>query len=93
MDKIFDFTNKHRKIIGNEKDSQFEDNRDVNQDEKAKYELSKLTIHDKIQKLDLDNVMMEFDDSSLYPGAMYDENSVYSKKESGFTFKQYMIKV
>ena len=33
---------------------------------------------------------MDFDATSLYPSAMYDENSVYSKIESGFAFIPYM---
>ena len=33
---------------------------------------------------------MDFDATSLYPNAMYDENSVYPKIESGFAFKPYM---
>ena len=33
---------------------------------------------------------MDFDATSLYPSAMWDENSVYPKIESGFDFKPYM---
>ena len=34
--------------------------------------------------------MMDFDATNLYPSAMYDENSVYPKIESGFAFKLFM---
>ena len=34
--------------------------------------------------------MMDFDATSLYHSAMWDENSVYPKKETGFAFKPYM---
>ena len=37
---------------------------------------SRLTIHDKIKNLGVYNVMMDFDTTSLYPSAMFDENSV-----------------
>ena len=50
LNKYFEYTNKHKKPFENEFDSQFEDHRDINQDEKAKYvndKLSKLTIHKK----------------------------------------------
>ena len=33
---------------------------------------------------------MDFDASSLYPSAMWDENSVYPKIETGFVFKPHM---
>ena len=33
---------------------------------------------------------MNFDDTSLYPSAMYDENSVYPKKETDCAFKLHM---
>ena len=35
---------------------------------------------------------MDFDASSLYPSAMWDEKSVYSNIETGFAFKLHMIK-
>ena len=35
---------------------------------------------------------MDFDVMSLYPSAMWDEKSVFPKKESGFTFKPHMNK-
>ena len=34
--------------------------------------------------------MMDFDAISFYPGAIYDEISVYPETESGFVFKPYM---
>ena len=36
---------------------------------------------------------MDFDARSLYPSAMWDENSVYPKVETGFAFKPYMNNV
>ena len=36
---------------------------------------------------------MEFDASSLYPNAMWDDKSVYPKIDSGFAFKPYMKNV
>ena len=33
---------------------------------------------------------MDFDAASLYPSAMWDENSVYPKIETGFAFKPHM---
>ena len=45
--------------------------------------LNKLTIHKSLQKLNLNDVMMDFDATSLYPSAMWDEKSVYPKIEIG----------
>ena len=48
--------------------SQVEDYRDINVDEKSKYitdKLSKLTIHEKLQKLNPNNVKMDFDATSI----------------------------
>ena len=33
---------------------------------------------------------MDFDSTSLYPSAMWDKNSVYPKKETGYAFKPHM---
>ena len=33
---------------------------------------------------------MDFDATSLYPSAMWDENSVYPRTEPGFAFKPHM---
>ena len=90
LDKYFEYTNKHGKIKENEYDSQFEDYRDINREERTKHinkELNKLAIHKKLQKLNLNDVMMDFDATSLYPSAMWDENSVYPKIETGYAFK------
>ena len=95
IDKNFEYTNKQRKIIEDEYDSQFKDYRD-NDEERTEHinkELNKLPIHRKIQKLNLNDVMMDFDATSFYPSAMWDENSVYPKIETGFAFKPHMNNV
>ena len=55
-DEYFEFTIKQKKMFENEYDSQFEDYRDINEDEISKNnykKLGKLTIHEKLQKLQL----------------------------------------
>ena len=96
IDKYFEHTNKQRKIIENEDDSKFKDYRDNDEEERTEHinrELNKLPIHKKLQKLDVNDVMMDFDATSLYPSAMWDEKSVYPKIESGFAFKPHMNNV
>ena len=96
IDKYFEYTNKQRKIIEDEYDSKFKDYRDFDVEEKTEHinkELNKLSIHKKLQKLDINDVMMDFDATSLYPSAMWDQNSVYPKIETGFAFKPHMNNV
>ena len=47
LDIYFEYTNEQRKIIEDEYDSQFEDYRDINQEERTKY------INDKLSKLSI----------------------------------------
>ena len=93
INEYFEHTNKQRKIIEDEYDSQFNDYRNNVEEERTEHinkELSKLPILKKLQKLDVNDVMMDFDATSLYPSGMWDENSVYPKIETGFAFKPHM---
>ena len=95
MEKYFEYKNKHRNIKENENHSKFDDYRDINEEERTNYinkKLNKLPRHEKLQKLNLDDVMMDFDVTSLYPSAMWDENSVNPKIEVRFSFKRDMNK-
>ena len=49
-----------------------------------------LPILKELSKLDSNKTQMDFDATSLYPSAMWDENSVYPKIETGFAFKPQM---
>ena len=40
-------------------------------------------------KLDSNETQMDYDATSLYLSAMWDEKPVYPKTETGFVFKQY----
>ena len=46
-----------------------------------------LSIHKELSKLVSIKTQMDYDATSLYPSGMWDEKSVYRKKESGFYFK------
>ena len=52
-----------------------------------------LPIHEKLSKLNSNKTQMDYGATSLYPSAMWDENSVFPKKESGFDFKPHMNSV
>ena len=73
LEKYFEYTNKQKKTIEDEYDSQFNDYRDNDEEKGTEHinkELNKLPIHKKLQKLNLNDVMMDFDATSLYPSAM-----------------------
>ena len=46
-----------------------------------------LSIHKELSKLNSNKSQMDYDAKSLYPSAMWDENSAYPKIETGFVFK------
>ena len=73
LKKYFEYVIKHKEIFKENYKSKLEDCRDICKKEKAKYvnnKLSKLPIHNKLKHLDLNNVMMDFDGTSLYTFAM-----------------------
>ena len=88
--KDFEWTNIIKTTLETEFDSQFEKYRAKNQEEGTENisdKLSKFSILEKVRESNINDVMMDFDATFLYPSAMYDENSVYSKRKSGFSFK------
>ena len=93
LEKYFEFLNKYEKQYAKEFDSKYNDYRDIDQKEKEKYvnrKLNMLPIHKELSKLDSNKTQMDFDATSLYPSAMWDEKSVYPKIETGFAFKPHM---
>ena len=90
LEKYSEILNKLEKQNAKEFDSKFDDYRDIDQKEKTDFvdeKLNMLTIHKELSKLDLNITQMDYDANSLYPFAMWDENSVYPKIETGFAFK------
>ena len=49
-----------------------------------------LPIHKELSKLNSNKTQMDYDATSLYPSAMWDEKSVYPKIETGFAYKPHM---
>ena len=50
-------------------------------------------IHERLSKLDLKNTQRDFDATSLYPSATWDNDSDYPKMKTGYTFKTHMSDV
>ena len=96
LEKYFEFLNKLEKQYTKEFVSKYDDHRDIDQKEKTDYvnkKLNMLTIHRELSKLNSNKTQMDFDATPLYPSAMWDENSVYPKIETGFAFKPHMSDV
>ena len=52
--------------------------------------LNILPIHKELSKLTLNKTQMDFDATILCPSGLWDENSVYPKVRSGYTFRPQM---
>ena len=94
LDKYFEFLNKFEKQNAKESDSKYDEYRDIDQKEKTDFinkKLNMLPIHKELSKLDFNKTKLDYDANSLYPSAMWDENSVSPKIETGFAFKPDMI--
>ena len=75
-----EYKNKHFKIFEKEYESKFNDYRDEDIEEKEKYingKLGKLSIHQLLKQIKLDEFFWGYDGTSLYPSAMWDEKSIY----------------
>ena len=89
IDKYSEFVNQHRKIIENENDSQFEDYRDINHEDRtsnSNNKLKELARHQKLKNLNQDKFGMDFVGTISYPAALHDEKSTYPKIETGYAF-------
>ena len=52
--------------------------------------LNTLPIHKELSKFNSNKTQKNYDATSPYPSAIWDENSVYPKIETGFAFKPHM---
>ena len=95
IEAYMEYKNKHFKIFENEYENQFDDYRDEDIDEKEKYineKLSQLPIHRLIKQIKLVELLWDFNATSLYPSAMWDEKSIYPRIETGYSFTRDMNK-
>ena len=93
IEAYMEYKNKHFKIFEKEYESQFDDYRDENVEEKEKYineKLSNLRLHKIIKRIELIHLLWDFDAVSLYPSAMWDEKSIYPRNETGYAFTRDM---
>ena len=95
LEKYFEFLKKFEKQNAKDFVSKYDDFRDINQKEKTEYinkKLNMLPFHKVLSKLNPNKTQMDFNATSLYPNAMWDEKSVYPKIKTGFVLKPHMNK-
>ena len=88
-----EFKIKQFKIFEKEYDDHFNEYKDENVEDKEKYineKLTNLRLHKIIKRIELIHSLRDFDAVSLYPSAMWDPKSIYSKIETGYAFKREM---
>ena len=89
IEAYMNYKNEHLKIFQKEYESQFNDYRDENLEEKEQYnnkKLSQLPIHQLLKQLQFIDLLWDFDCTSLYPSAMWDKSSIYPKIQTGNPF-------
>ena len=92
IEEYLKYENKRYEIIEKEYEIKFDDYRNEDVDEEdveEKYineKLSNLRLHKLIQQIKLIELLWDFDAVSLYPSAMWVENSIYQKIETGYAF-------
>ena len=90
LEKYFKILSKYEKHYAKEFDSKYNDYRDIDQKETTESinkKLNMLAIHKELSNLDSDETQMDFDATTLYPSAMWDEKSNYPEIETVFAFK------
>ena len=87
------YKNKRFKIFEKEYEDHFNDYKHENVEEKEKYingSLSNLRLHKLMKQIELVHLLWDFDAVSLYPSAMWDENSIFPRIETGYAFTKHL---
>ena len=93
IEEYLRYKKKHYEIFEKEYENQFNNYRDEDVEEKEKYnnkKLGGLRLHKIIKRIELIHLLWDFDAVSLYPGAMWDENSIYPRIETGYAYTRDM---
>ena len=87
IEEYLRYKKKLYKKFEKEYESQFNDYRHENEEEKQRYineKLSNLRLHKLTQRTELVHLLWDFDAVSLYPSAIWDEKSLYPRIETGY---------
>ena len=93
IEEYLRYKKKYYDIYEKEYESQFNDYRDENEEDKEKFineKLSQLRIHKLLKQIELIHLLWDFDAVSLYPSAMWDEKSIYPRIETGYAYTRDM---
>ena len=93
IEEYLRYKKKYYDIYEKEYESQFNDYRDENEEDEEKFineKLSQLRIHKLLKQIELIHLLWDFDAVSLYPSAMWDENSIYPRIETGYAYTRDM---
>ena len=93
IEAYMEYKNKRFKIFEKEFKDHFDDYRDEDVKKKENYineKLGNIRLHKLIKGIELIHLFWDFDVVSLYPSAMWDENSFYPRIETGHAFTRYM---
>ena len=93
IEVYLNYKNKHFESFEKEYESQFIDYRDEDVEEKEKYineKLGQLPLHQLIKQIKLDELLWDYDAVSLCPSAMWDENSIYPRIDTGYALTPHM---
>ena len=92
IEEYLRYKKKYYEKFEKEYKSQFNDYRDENEDDKKFFneKLGNLRIHKLLKQLEFVHLLWVFDASSLDPSAMWDENSIYPKVETGYAYTRDM---
>ena len=89
IEAYMNYKNEQYKVFEKEYEDQFDEYRKENVDEKENHineKLTQLRIHQLLKQLQLNDLLWDFDCTSLYPSAMWDKSSIYPKIETGYAF-------
>ena len=89
IEEYLRYEKKYYDIYEKEYESQFNDYRDEDVDQKEKHineKLGNLRIHKLLKQIELVHLLWDFDAVSLYPSAMWCEKSIYPRIETGYAF-------
>ena len=95
IEAYMEYKNKYFEIFEKEYESRFNDYRDEDEEEKELYineKLGELKLHKILKQIELDELLWDFDATSLYPSAMWDEKSIYPRIETDYAFTRDMNK-
>ena len=93
IEALLKYKNDDLKNAKAENENRFIDYRDIDEDKLEKYidkKLGELPLHQFLQRLSLNVLFWSYDGNRLYPSALSDDNSICSRKKTGYVYTKDM---